>query len=91
MPNKNYYPKNVREYLARYRLFVNELELVIICRIYRFALSNSLTTIINYLTKKYNVPKLTIKELRRLLRPYTFLGLEALRLRLDRSTPHPHL
>jgi hypothetical protein len=37
------------------------------------------------------VPKSTTKELRRLLRPYTFLGPEALRLRPDRSTPHSHL
>jgi hypothetical protein len=78
MPNKDYYPKNVREYLARHRLFVNKLELVIIYYTCRFALSNSLTTVANYLAKKPNVPKLTTKELRCLLRPYTFLGPEAL-------------
>jgi hypothetical protein len=72
MPNKNYRSKNVREHLARYKLFVNELELVIIYCTYRFALSNSLTTIANYLAKKPNVPKSTTKELRYLLRPYTF-------------------
>jgi hypothetical protein len=91
MPDQNYSSKNVREHLARHRLSVNELELVIICCTCRFALSDFLTAVANYLAKKHNVPKLTIKELRRLLRLYTFLGLEALRLCLDRSTLHPHL
>jgi len=63
MPNKDYYLKNVREHLTRYRLFVNKLELVIIYRTYRFRLSNSLTAVVNYLAKKHNVPKSTTKVL----------------------------
>ena len=91
MPNVNHRPENVREHLARHGLFVNEPEPVIICRTCRFALGDSPTAVANHLAEKHNVPKSTTKELRRLLRPYTFLGPEALRLRPDGSTPHPHL
>ena len=78
MPDKDYRPEDVREHLARHGLSVNELELVIICCTCRFALGDSLTAVASYLAEKHNVPKLTTKELRRLLRPYTFLGPEAL-------------
>ena len=91
MPNVNCRPNNVREHLIRYSLLINKLELVIICCSCRFLLRDSLNAVTNHLAKKHKVPKLTTKELRRVLRPYTFLGLEALRLCLDRSAPHLHL
>jgi hypothetical protein len=91
MPEVNHHPLNVREHLTRHDLFMNELEPVIICRSCKFSLGDSPSAVANHLTEKHNVPKSTTKELMRLLRPYTFLGPEALRLRPDGSTPHPHL
>jgi hypothetical protein len=52
MPNQDYSPKNVREHLARHRLSVNELELVIICRTCRFALGDSPTAVANHGVKR---------------------------------------
>jgi hypothetical protein len=91
MPNANYDPENVRAHLARHGLFMNEPEPVIICRTCRFALGDSPIAVANHLAEKHGAPKSTTKELRHLLRPYTFLGPEALRLRPDGSAPHPHL
>jgi hypothetical protein len=91
MPKATRDPESVRAYLVSYGLFMNEPEPVIICCTCRFALGDSPVAVANYLAEKHGALKLDTKELRRLLRPYTFLGLEALRLRPDGSTPHPHL
>jgi hypothetical protein len=91
MPDVNHCLENVREHLTRHNLFMNEPEPVIICRSCKFSLGDSPNAVANHLAEKHNVPKSTTKELRRLLGPYTFLGPEALRLRPDESTPHPHL
>lgn len=91
MPDVNHRPENVREPLARHELFMNEPEPVIICRACGFALGDPPTAVVNHLAEKHIAPKSTTKELTRLLRPYTFLGLEALRLRPDGCTLHPHL
>ena len=78
MPDKDHRPENVREHLARHGLFVNEPKPVVICCTCRFALGDSPTAVANHHAEKPNVPKSTTKEPRRLLRPYTFLGPEAL-------------
>jgi hypothetical protein len=91
MPKATRDPESVRAHLVSHRLFMNEPEPVIICRTCRFALSDSPVAVANHLAEKHGALKLDTKELRRLLRPYTFLGPEALRLRPDGSTPHPHL
>lgn len=84
-------PDNIRELLTRYGLAMNEPEPVIICCSCKFSLGDSPNAVVNHLAEKHNVSKPITKELQRMLHPYTFLGLEALCLRLDGSTPHPHL
>lgn len=74
MPDANHRPTDIRDHLARHGLFMNEPEPVIICRSCKFALGDSLAAVANHLAEKHSVLKSTTKELRRLLRPYTFLG-----------------
>lgn len=90
MPDVNH-SENVKEHVTRHGLSMNEPESVIVCRTCSFAPGDPTTAVTNHLTKKLNTLMLTTKELRSLLRPYTFLGPEALRLCLDGFTPHPHL
>ena len=87
----HYGPENVREHLIRPDLFMNDLEPIIICCRCNFLLGASKSTVANRFDKEHNVPISTTKELRRLLCPYTFSGLEVLRLCLCGSTAHPHL
>jgi hypothetical protein len=80
MPDINHRVEDVREQLKKHSFLINELEPTIICCSCKKKFSG-----------KHSVRKLATKELRRLLQPYTFLGPEALRLRLDRSALHLYL
>ena len=87
----NHRAEGVREQLKRHGLLMNEPEPTITCCSCQFSLGDYPNAVTNHLSGKHSVSKSATKELRRLLRPYTFLGPEALRLRPDGSAPHPHL
>lgn len=70
---------------------MNEPEPVLICHSCSFALGDSPIAVADHLAENYGALKSDTKELRHILRPNTFIELDALRLRPDRSAPHPHL
>lgn len=76
----NHRLQDVSEHLMRHSLFINNLEPATICCFCHFSPSGSHSTVANHLAEKHNVPKSTTKGARRLLRFYTFLGLEDLRV-----------
>jgi hypothetical protein len=92
MASQSFTPaQSVTELLEQLNLYFNKLEPVIICYICQFALSGSIKPLVDHVVDRHQDSKDSARELSRLLRLFTILGLKELRLRPDHFPHHLHL